>query len=257
MGICCKENQAQKIEKENCQKRDPENNQKINKEINSKIVPETNPKLLQKTNIKIFTDQKEDLKKKGEENKIQPPESKKKRNSNAQNQLLDEHPSVPHNLLLEALKSICKIIIKIDYGQLIGTGFFMKVNDSKKYLVTNYHIISHKRTRTNEDILLHLSNEKEIGLNLKNRRINYFREIDITSIEIKDCDEICNEIKFLTYDLNYILGYEIYKNGYVFMVGYPHGEESCGTGKIVNVEKYEFYHTIPSSKGPGEVLSCY
>ena len=33
------------------------------------------------------------------------------------------------------------------------------------------------------------------------------------------------------------------------MVGYPRGEESCGTGKIVNVEKYEFYHTIPSSKG--------
>ncbi len=72
----------------------------------------------------------------------------------------------------------------------------MKVNDSKKYLVTNYHIISHKRTRTNEDILLHLSNEKEIGLNLKNRHINYFREIDITSIEIKDCDEICNEKNF-------------------------------------------------------------
>ena len=57
--------------------------------------------------------------------------------------------------------------------------------------------------------------------------------------------------KFLTYDLNYILGYEIYKNSYVFMVGYPRGEESCGTGKIVNVEKYEFYHTIPSSKGSG------
>ena len=116
MGICCKENQAQKIEKSYCQKRDPENSQKINKEINSKIVPETNPKLLQKTNIKIFTDQKEDLKKKGEENKIQPPESKKKRNSNAKNQLLDDHASIPHNLLQEALKSICKIIISKDYG---------------------------------------------------------------------------------------------------------------------------------------------
>ena len=45
----------------------------------------------------------------------------------------------------------------------------MKVNDSKKYFVTNYHIISNERTRTNDDILLHLSNEKEIGLNLKKR----------------------------------------------------------------------------------------
>ena len=35
------------------------------------------------------------------------------------------------------------------------------------------------------------------------------------------------------------------------MVGYPHGKESCGTGKIVNVEKYEFYHSIPSSVGSG------
>jgi hypothetical protein len=40
------------------------------------------------------------------------------------------------------------------------------------------------------DILLNLSNEKKMGLNLKNRHINYFREIDIASIEIKDSDEI-------------------------------------------------------------------
>ena len=133
----------------------------------------------------------------------------------------------------------------------MGTGFFMKVNDSKKYLVTNYHIISYERTRTNDDILLHLSNENDIKLNLKNRHIDYFQEIDITLIEIKDTDDICNEIKFLTYDLNYILGYEIYKNGYVFTVGYRYGKESWGTGKIVNVEKYEFYHTIPTSQGSG------
>jgi len=123
----------------------------------------------------------------------------------------------------------------------------MKVNDSKKYLATNYHIISNERS--NVDILLNLSNEKKMGLNLKNRHINYFREIDIASIEIKDSDEIWNEIKFLTYDLNYILGYEIYKNGYVFMVGYPGGKESCVTGKIVNVEKYEFYHNISINAG--------
>ena len=149
------------------------------------------------------------------------------------------------------MKSICKIIIKDDYGGFMGTGFFMKVNDSKKYLVTNYHIISYERTRTNDDILLHLSNENDIKLNLKNRHIDYFQEIDITLLEIKDTDDICNEIKFLTYDLNYILGYEIYKNGYVFTVGYPRGEELCGSGQIVNIEKYEFYHTIPTSKGSG------
>jgi hypothetical protein len=123
----------------------------------------------------------------------------------------------------------------------------MKVNDSKKYLVTNYHLISHEIS--NDDILLHLSNEKDIKLNLKNRHIDYFQELDITLIEIKDTDEICKEIKFLTYDLNYILGYEVYKNGYVFTIGYPRGEESYGTGKIVDIKDQEFYHTIPTSKG--------
>ena len=221
MGICGQENQVQKIEKETNKKRDPETNLKIDDiENNSKLIPETNPKLVKETNIKIFTGQKEVL------NKIK-------------------------DLLLEAKKSICRIIIKKGYEILMGTGFFMKVNDSKKYLVTNYHNISHERIRTIDDILLHLSNEKDIKLNLKNRHIDYFQEIDITLIEIKDNDEIYNEIKFLTYDLNYILGYEIYKNGYVFMVGYPRGEESCGSCKIVNVEKYEFYHTIPSSAGSG------
>jgi len=33
------------------------------------------------------------------------------------------------------------------------------------------------------------------------------------------------------------------------MVGYPGGKESCVTGKIVNVEKYEFYHNISINAG--------
>ena len=123
----------------------------------------------------------------------------------------------------------------------------MKVNDAKKYLVTNYHVID--QNISNEDILLNLSNKKDIGLKLQNHHIKYFRKLDITLIEIKDSDEICNEIKFLTYDLNYILGYEIYKNGYIFTVGYPNGEESYGSGRIFDIENYRFYHTIPTSFG--------
>ena len=80
----------------------------------------------------------------------------------------------------------------------------MKVNDSKKYLVTNYHVIPQDISK--DDILLDLSNKKHIRLNLTNHDIKYFQELDITLIEIKDTDDICKEIKFLTYDLNYILG---------------------------------------------------
>ena len=207
MEICCKEKPDQKIDKETKQKRNPEIKQKLEVYNNSKMVPETNPKLIQEKNIKIFPGQKEDPNKiKDKENKIKSPESKKKKNSKLENKLLDEHPSVPTNLLLEVKKSICKIIINKEHFQNIGTGFFMKVNNSKKYLVTNYHVISDNIT--NDEILLHLSNEKDIKLNLKNRHIDYFQELDITLIEIKDTDEICKEIKFLTYDLNYILGYE-------------------------------------------------
>ena len=71
----------------------------------------------------------------------------------------------------------------------------MKINDSKKYLITANYIIP--RDRTYEKILLEIFNEKNIILNLKDRYIKYFEEKNITLIDIKDTDEICNEIKFL------------------------------------------------------------
>ena len=44
-----------------------------------------------------------------------------------------------------------------------GTGFFMKINDSKKYLITANHNIP--KDRTYEEILLEIFNEKRIILN--------------------------------------------------------------------------------------------
>ena len=80
MGICSKENQNQKIDKEAKQKRNVEIKQKLEIEKSSKMVPETNQKLIQENNIKIFPVQKEDPNKiKGKDNKIQPSESKKKK----------------------------------------------------------------------------------------------------------------------------------------------------------------------------------
>ncbi len=69
--------------------------------------------MLQETNIKIFTGQKEDQNKiKDQENKKEPPESIMKKNIKPENKLLDEHPSIPFNLLLEAKNLFVKLLEK-------------------------------------------------------------------------------------------------------------------------------------------------
>ena len=207
MGICGKVNQDQKI----C----PENN--------SKIDPKTNQKKSPKTKEKILIDQ---------ENK------KYKKN-------ISNLPPLPPPLKLisEVYKSICRIIKENDTWSNERTGFFMKVNDSKEFLVTNYNLLA--QGISNENILLKLSNEKVIRLNLKSRHIRYLPPPkDIALIEVKAADGIFNDIKFLNYDLNYTLGYEIYKNGYVFTVGFSNGKAIVGSGKIVDIKDYVFYHNI-------------
>ena len=52
------------------------------------------------------------------------------------------HKPVPTNIILKSLKSICKIKITTNKGYIYGTGFFMNISDSKKNLITNYHIIN-------------------------------------------------------------------------------------------------------------------
>jgi V8-like Glu-specific endopeptidase len=240
MGNFCSGKSKSKNREKTIPKIDIENNSKISPEINKKIAPDNN--------IKIFNDKKEGQNKiKDQKNKTQQSENKKKKSEETKNKFFEELPTVPLNLLFEVKKSICKIIINNEHGKLTGTGFFMKVNDSKKYLVTNHHVISNKIT--NDDISLNLTYKKNIRLHLTNHDIQYFQELDITLIEIKDTDEICKEIKFLTYDLNYILGYDIYKNGYVFTVGYPLGELYHAYGEIVDIKDYKFYHNISTEVG--------
>ena len=58
--------------------------------------------------------------------------------------------SVPVNIIIKATKSVCKITIKENEKKIFGTGFFMKVSDNEKYLITNYHVIS--QNNINDDI---------------------------------------------------------------------------------------------------------
>ena len=56
--------------------------------------------------------------------------------------------------IVKTFKSICKIIIKGEGNTifLIGTGFFMKVSDNLKYLITCYHIINQEMNNKNIEL---------------------------------------------------------------------------------------------------------
>ena len=163
--------------------------------------------------------------------------------------IFNDHKPVPLDLINRTSKSICKIMIKINNSDIKGTGFFMKINDNKKYLVTNYHVIS--PYNINNNIVLELYNHKPIKLNTDNREIKYLEKPkDITIIEIKNDDEIYDDIEFLDYDLNYKKGYKIYQNAYVFSIGYPYGKAAAySIGQITNLNEYEFEHNISTTIG--------
>ena len=69
--------------------------------------------------------------------------------------LIGDNKPVPMNIANKVMKSICKIIIKgINKNNIYGTGFFMKISNSLKYLITNYHVICPNVINQNiEDVL--------------------------------------------------------------------------------------------------------
>ena len=170
---------------------------------------------------------------------------------NKRQELFTGHMFIPIEITNKVSKSVCKIKIRkkgskdCDYG----TGFFMNLNNSKKYLFTNYHIISEKII--NEEIEIEIHNHKKMNLKLNNRYIKYFPEpIDIAIIEIKETDEIYNDIILSDYDMNYKRGYEFYEDSDVFSLEYPYGKNVVNaSGKIKHIDNYEFDHTIPTDYG--------
>ena len=162
---------------------------------------------------------------------------------------IDNQITLPIYLINKAMKSVCKIIIKDKPKNILGTGFFMKISDSKKYLITNYHTIS--EDMINKDIEIELYNQEKMKLNFNNRDIKHFpKPKDITMIEIKNDDSIFNKIKFLDYDLNYKKGYMRYENANVFSIQYPNGGNAeYAIGKIININGFEFTHLIPTNEG--------
>ena len=179
-------------------------------------------------------------------NEIKHDKEKKIESNIKEEGFFSDHKPIPINIINKALKSICKITIRQKKRIIYGTGFFMKIDNSKKYLITNYHIIS--KETINENIELEIYNGKKMKIILNNRYIKFYpKEKDITIIEIKSYDQIYNDIELLNYDLNYKNGYEIYKNVDIFSIEHPLGESaSCASGKIIYINNYEFRHNIPT-----------
>ena len=161
-----------------------------------------------------------------------------------ENKLYKIKGSIPIDIVNKIIKSLCKLKIKFEEKTILGFGFFMKISDTKQYLITNYHIISPESKKMK--IELEIWNKKKFKIKLSKRHIKFFPEPkDITIIEIKSNDEIFSSIEFLNYDLNYKLGYMIYKNIDIFTLVNPLDEiPTFSTAKIININNFEFEYII-------------
>ena len=155
--------------------------------------------------------------------------------------------SIPLNVAFKVLNSICKIKIKYDGMESIITGFFIKIN-SLKYLMTN---CQHIKIESIKNVIIEIWNKKTMNLSVNGRFIKYYKEPkNIIVFEIKESDCIYNDIQFLDYDHEIInkTDYSVYKNQNIFTVVYINEEEeTCVTGKIIDIDNYEFIHNIKVS----------
>ena len=194
-----------------------------------------------------------------EQNQIQIENKIQNLNEKEKQELFTGRKPIPVKIVNEVLKSICKIKITFKNNKTnFGTGFFMNINNSMKGLITNNHIIN--KEIINEDIEIEIYNNIKMKLNINNRNIKYYPEPkDITIIEIKNNDEIYKYIKFLDYDVYYkIKGYKIYHGVDIFSVEHPLGDDaSCSSGRIININNYEFEHDISTDDGASGLQLYY
>ena len=90
------------------------------------------------------------------------------------NEALIGHKPLPLDISNKVKESVCKIIIKKKGDKLYGTGFFLKITESLKFLFTNYHVIN--KDLINDNIEIEIWNKEKMSLNLKKRYIKYYSE---------------------------------------------------------------------------------
>ena len=178
-------------------------------------------------------------------------DNKNSKNDKYENEIYTGHKYIPLKISEKVKKSICKITIKNEGNISNGTGFFMKISESLKFLFTNHHVIN--QHLINDNIEIEIWNNEKMNLNLNEYKNKYYenKHKDFTIIEIKKEDKIYKDIIFLDYDLNYLeKGFSIYKNVDVFALGHPlGGDVSCASGRILNIDNYKFTHDLSTDTG--------
>ena len=153
--------------------------------------------------------------------------------------------------LTDNMLLISRSIVKLDVPNKTCLGFLIKFfKEDKDFfcLLVAEENISKDMIEKKESIKFFYENEskiKKINLDSKERFIKNFKEIgiDITIIEILSSDEIEKEC-FLLPMIDYIDEFKELKNEEIFSINYQRGKISYLTGKIKEINKYSFTHSL-------------
>ena len=153
------------------------------------------------------------------------------------------------------LNQMVNCICKIKIGGANGTGFFCRIpldqNNNIICLLTNYHVLNEEYLIKNKEIHILLNDDKEakkIDLNIK-RIIYYYKECDITIIELKEEDNIK---EYLELDDNIFKDNEkiFYEEKSIYIIQYQNGDEACVSYGILNkINKNDILHICSTDKG--------
>ena len=192
---------------------------------------------------------------------------------------------IPESNSLKMYNSIVRIEYKLQEGEEMGTGFFMKIPDEKantyfNFLVTNCHVIPESMVEKKKKIDIFYGKSKnerkrKIDLDKNKRYIKCDEERDYTVIQILNKDNILDE-KYLYPEPNYKKGCEFYLNKPCYLAGYPvinkdkegliveaninkKPERCISSGKITKVHKiykYDFEHYLETKTGSSGSPIC-
>ena len=153
------------------------------------------------------------------------------------------------------LNQMMNCICKIKMNNIYGTGFFCKIpfenDETKNFLMTNFHILNKKNINENNKINLLLNDEDILKtIDLKIKRKTYFnKEDDITLIEINEDDNINNFLELddkLLKDNNEF----IYENKSLYILQYPFGRNAAVSyGLLTSLDNSEIKHTCSTHNG--------
>ena len=151
---------------------------------------------------------------------------------------------------IDELYSYESAICKINFGTSgSGIGFFCEINDDeipfKKALFTKYHILNKENIGINKEIKFEYCKEEKSIIITENRIVFTKRDLDYTCIEIFDTDKIN---KFFKIDENIINDKDSLKDKEIFILQYPSGELSHGSGTILDIKNNIISHSISIDK---------